>query len=446
MRIVLEKRLFAALLALVAVVAFAATGCEKDLMGGDTEPPDGSQITSPADGSSLSSQVISVRGWAEVGATVAIYVDDVMKGTARAGVYQDDDNNTQFGQFTVPNIHLGDEGPKTIRARITDTVGNEEDPIEIFITLDMTAPPVTLERLTDATFNELEDRWETGVLRLQAIGRTDETASRRRVRYGINEFTASMADTFEAGPGEPDSVRFWVPMTAPVLTEESPADTIVYYVEGIDDAGNVGSERLEILWVVEGKDTTLVWDDGDYGQYSNYFSAQVDWEVCVLFQAPTWANYVTEIHYYIMNDNEDNPDDPTAPTTDAFTARVYYPTSPDSPLPGNVANGTGANTGDLYPEDRWLEFRLPESVDITGYTSFPNRQFFVGMRWDSRFNPRIAYDIDEPIDYKSYVKNYGGEWELYGRDLMIRAVVSDIPSGRGRTATILPTRLETTER
>ncbi|MBD3367824.1 MAG: hypothetical protein GF405_06580 [Candidatus Eisenbacteria bacterium] len=437
MRIVHDRRLFAALIALAALAAFAVTGCEKDLMEADELPPTGSQITSPSNGTSLSSRVISVLGWAEVGATVDIYVDGVLEGTGTANVYQDDEDNTQYGRFTVPNIDLGEEGEKTIRAEITDTVGNEADPLEITVTLDTTAPPAELEHITDSTYKDSLGWWETGVTRLQAVGRTDVTSSTRRVRFGINEFAATEADTYEVAGG-PDSVRFWVPMNAPVLTEESPQDTVTYYLEAIDDAGNIGSERFEILWVVEGKDTTLVWDDGDYGQFSNYITGRQDWEAAVLFQAPTWANYVTEIHYYIMNDDQDNPDDPEAPTTEAFSARVYYPTSPDSPQPGEVANGIGANTGDLYPEDAWLEFPLPESVDITSFTSFPNKQFFVGMRWESRFNPRLGYDIDEPIDYKSYIKDLGGDWVLDARDLMIRAVVSDIPSGRGRTAVILP--------
>jgi len=435
MRIAPERRLFVVLVALVAVVAFATTGCEKDLMGSDADPPEGSQITSPPDGSSLSSQIISVRGWAEVGATIDVYVDDVFKGTGTAGVYQDDDSHTPFGQFTVPSVDLGDEGPKTIRAEITDTVGNEAAPLEISVMLDTTPPPSELELVTDATFNDVDNRWETGVTRLQAIGRTDLTSSRQRVRFGINEFAATSQETLA---GTPDTLRFRVPMTAPILTEEAPEDTVTYYLESIDDAGNIGSERFDILWVVEGKDTTLVWDDGDYGQYSNYITGREGWEAAVLFQAPVWANYVTEIHYFIMNDDATNPDDPQAPTTLAFTARVYYPSSPTSPQPGEVANGTGANTGDLYPEDNWLEFRLPESIDITSFTSFPDKQFFVGMRWEERFNPRLGYDIDEPIDYKSYIKDLGGEWVLDARDLMIRAVVSDIPSGKGRTAVILP--------
>ncbi len=441
MRIVLEKRLFAVLFALIVVTAFATTGCEKDLMGADEDPPTGSQISNPEDGSSISSPVISVRGWAEVGATVEIYVNDVLEGTGRAGVYQDENDNTQFGQFSVQNVELGEEGPKTIRAQITDTVGNEADPLEITVLLDMTAPPSELVRVTDSTFKDSLGWWETGVTRLRAIGLTDTTASTQRVRFGINEFVATTKETLPAGPGEPDTVRFEVPMQAPLLTEESPEDTVTYYLEAIDDAGNVGSERFEILWVVEGKDTTLAWDDGDYGQFSSYITGRQNWEAAVLFQAPVWANYVTEIHYFIMNDDQDNPDDPEAPTTDAFTARVYYPSSPDSPQPGEVANGIGANTGDLYPENAWLEFRLPESVDITSFQSFPNKQFFVGMRWESRFNPRLGYDNSEPIDFKSYLKDLGGEWVLDARDFMIRAVVSDIPGGKGRTATLLPRRV-----
>jgi hypothetical protein len=443
MKIVLERRLFVAFLALIAVAALTLTGCEKDLMGSDIEPPEGSQIMSPSDGASLSSPVINVRGWAEVGAVVKVYVNDVHEGTATANVYQDDDDNTRFGQFTVEDIDLGDEGVKTVRAEITDSVGNEQEPLEITVTLDTTAPPVRLDDITDSTFKPDFDWWETGVTRLQAIASTDTTSSSQRVRFGINEFVATERETIAAPAGEPDTVRFWVPMQAPILTEEAPEDTVTYYVEAMDDAGNVGSERFEILWVVEGKDTTLFHDDGDYGQYSNYITNSGGYEAAVLFQAPSWANYVTEIHYYIMNDNQDNPDDPEAPTTEAFSARVYYPTSPDSPKPGEVANGIGANTGDLYPEDAWLEFRLPESVDITDFGAFPNKQFFAGMRWEyPRNNPFLGYDIDEPIDYFSYTKlpYTGAEWELESRDLMIRAVVSDIPSGRrGRTTVIYPT-------
>ena len=164
------------------------------------------------------------------------------------------------------------------------------------------------------------------------------------------------------------------------------------------------------------RDTVLAWDDGNYGSIYDGVTGQLGMDLAVMFQAPPWANYITEIHYFIMTDGN-----PTA-DPEPFLARVWQP-DPDM-LPGLPGNA-GQFSGLAYPEDAWLELTLTEPVDIRDPAGYPDRIFFVGLIWQHMYNPVIGIDTDPPIDYHSYRWNWY-EWELLVEaDAMVRAVVAE---------------------
>lgn len=440
--------LVAAVIAVAGLVFW--TGCSKDLMSPDVDPPAGSAITNPPDHASLNRNVINVRGRAEVGATVDIFVNDVMSGSGVSSPAVPNDG--QGGRFTVEDVDLGDEGEKTIRARVTDLYGNvatdEQTPV-ITVTLDQTAPPVRFEAFVGADWVDTlgywgEGFWETGVPEIILQGSTDPTAEGAKVRFGINEFPA---DSYETIPGDPDTVRFYITMTSPPLSAGH-ADTLVnYFLEAYDEAGNVASVPVFVHWQVEGKEEELSHDDGVYDSYDHVIDGRPGQKVAVRFQAPTWANYVTKIIYYIANDQVDNPINPDDPSTMPFTAWVWRVTVPDS-LPGQPGNDGYMPFPEpyMYPEDEWVEVVLPNAVDITDNSHYPDMKFFVGLEWEYRLNPYIYEDHaseTNELDYNSFRWNWS-TWELRDQaDTMIRAVVSDVPSldGKGREAVLLPTRV-----
>jgi hypothetical protein len=163
------------------------------------------------------------------------------------------------------------------------------------------------------------------------------------------------------------------------------------------------------------RDTVLAWDDGDYGTIYDGTSGQQGMQLAVEFQAPPWADFVTEIHYFIM-------DDPYSPSTLPFTAFIWKPSPPEM-LP--IQPGTPLqNSGSGYLEDAWLQLPLPSPVDISDNDEYPDRVFFVGLGWNHSWNPVIGLDTDEPIDYRSFRWNWV-QWEILLADAMVRAVVSD---------------------
>ncbi len=429
---------------LVLLALFASImlwgGCAKDLMGADTTPPTDSQITSPEDGDALNSPVINIRGRAEVGATVEILVNGDPKGSSVA--HPPAPSEGGLGRFTVEDVELGDEGPKEIRGIVTDLYGNRaSSDIAIDIILDMQAPPVVFEDLIDAQWDTVEGvpMWQTGVPTVTLVGRTDTTATLARARYGINEFTPDSMYTFQGAPGEPDSVRFWIPMTSPPLTPANPDSLVTYYVEALDEAGNASTWPIQLNWAAAGKETVLAWDDSDYGSIGNRVTGQVGMALAVQFQAPPWANFVTGMEIFIMNDFKDNPDDPQAPTTAPFIAWIWKPTpqlKPPDP-PGGHAND-GYTPFDWYqaPEDQLVPFYFPNAIDITNNNDFPDRQFLAGVQYVIKNNPYIGFDIDEPLDSRSFRWNFT-EWETATADYIIHAIVSDLQaSGEGRTAVL----------
>ncbi len=179
--------------------------------------------------------------------------------------------------------------------------------------------------------------------------------------------------------------------------------------------------------VARAEDAVLFWDDGAWDSAGDRVTGQVGMKAAVRFQAPEWANWVTEIHYYISDDDLPTPTDP-------FLAYVWKPSAGSPTLPDEPAN-IGVDSGGGYPKDAWLELTLPEAVYIGDTGEFPERVFFVGLEWTNRNDPVLWVDCSTPVDYMSWRFNWV-EWELwdYG-DIMIRAVVSDnwISPVEGRT-------------
>ena len=435
----------AAVLAVFGLVFWV--GCSKDLMEPDIDPPSGSAITNPVDGSSLNRETINVRGRAEVGATIDIFVNDVLEGTGVSSPAVPNDG--LGGRFTVEDVSLGDEGVKDLRARITDLYGNVATPDEtprITIILDQTPPPIShIPPIEGAEWVDTlgfwgDGFWETGLPTIVVSASTDTSASGARLRFGINEH---VANEFVTGPDD-STVYFAIDVTTPPLSGGH-ADTLMRYsLEAFDTAGNVGAEPLLIHWEVEGKEEELSHDDGHYEQWDHVVEGRPGQKIAVRFQAPTWANYVTKIIYYIANDQVDNPINPDDPSTMPFEAWIWRVTVPDS-LPGPAGNDGYMPFTEpyMYPEDEWVAVTFPNAIDINDNSHYPDKKFFVGLEWHYRMNPYIYEDASEPLAFKSFRWNWS-EWELRDeRDTMIRAVVSDVPTldGKGREAVLLPTRV-----
>ena len=164
-------------------------------------------------------------------------------------------------------------------------------------------------------------------------------------------------------------------------------------------------------------EATLSWDDGAMDSEYHTVTGHPGQRMAVMFQAPEWANWVTEIHYYIADDLSPNPTEP-------LLAYVWKPAGESPVLPGEAANIGAVSVGG-YPKEAWLELVLPQAVDITDSVQFPDRVFFAGMEWLYRINPYLGEDHSDPIDHMSWRFNWV-VWELReDADTMIRAVVTD---------------------
>ena len=438
--------IFAAVLAALALVLWA--GCSKDLMSPDEEVPENSTISNPVHMSSLNRETINVRGRAEVGATIEIYVNDNDYENEPAGTALSSPaipNDGLGGRYTVEGVSLGEEGMKSIRARVTDLYGNEverDDAPTVTIFLDQTSPPIAFEGKEGAVWVEVDTTtayWETGLPSVTVSGSTDTSASGARIRTGLNEYPATAFDTM------PDGVlNFAIDLPSPPLSGGH-ADTLIsYHIESFDAAGNMADVLLELHWEVEGREEELLQDDGNYANHDHTIQLWPGERVAVRYQAPTWANYVTKIIFYNANDQETNQGDPQAPTSEPFTAWVWR-TTPDT-LPGNPGNDVSGylpfpDKG-MYPEDEWVTITFPNAIDINDNAHYPNKKFFVGMEWLVRLNPRVYEDHSDPLGFKTfvYIQDEVIAWERHDWDTMIRAVVSDVPSldGKGREAVLVP--------
>jgi hypothetical protein len=424
------------------------TGCSKELMSPDEQAPTGSQITNPVDGSSLNRDTINVRGRAEVGATVQILVNDEPRGTAVSSPAVPSDG--LGGRFTVEGVELGEEGQKHIVARVTDLYGNvatDAHTPSVMIDLDQTAPPVEFEDMTNAEWKDTtgvwgNGYWQSGQPEIVAQGKTDVTAAGARMRDGIDDH---IAGPFEEVPGEPDARRFYVDIPLPRLTGGNTDTLIIYRMEAYDEAGNIGVDLVPVLWEIQAREEELKNDDGVVDSFDHAVTGQPGQKLAVRFQAPTWANYVTKVLYYIGNDNVTNPIDPDRPSTWPFTVYVWQVTLPDS-MPGSPGNDghTPWTEPYAYPEDQWIEVELPNPVPITDNDSYPDKKFFVGLEWEYRLNPYIYEDHASPtntLNYSSFRWDWFN-WDLRDEaDSMIRAVVSDVPNiESARRAALMPTR------
>jgi hypothetical protein len=436
----------AAVLAALGLVFWA--GCSKDLVPPDNDPPEGSAITNPVHNSSLNSGTINVRGRAEVGATIKVYVNDDDYQNDPAGTALSSPavpNDGLGGRFTVEEVDLGDEGVKSIRARITDLYGNEVDRSDtptVRVTLDQTPPPVAFEGIEGAVWIDTlgfwgDGYWESGLPEVIVSGSTDTSALGARLRFGIDEHGTN---EFVTDPAT-GIVDFTISATCPPLSGGH-ADTLInYYLEAFDVARNVAAVPLFLHWEIEGREEELSHDDGIYNSFDHWMTGRAGQKIAVRFQAPTWANYVTKIVYYIANDQRPNPSDPEAPSTEPFTAYVWRTTIPDS-LPGLPGNDGYVPFSEyaMYPEDEWVSITFPNAVNIMDNSHYPDKTFFVGMQWEHRDNPYIYEDYSDPITFKSFFWDYA-TWELRQHaDTMIRAVVSDVPSldGKGREVVLIP--------
>ena len=421
-------------------------GCSKDLMSPDELPPRGSMITNPVDESSLNTSTINVRGRAEVGSTIDVFVNDEPKGSAVSSPAVPNDG--LGGRFTVQDVELGEEGEKVIRARVTDLYGNPaaaDTNTVITITLDQTAPPVELVPPIDGaervdTLGYWGDHyWRPNGTEITISGVTDNTAAGARLRYGV---TALEAD--ELQPDTTGVAHFSILAEAPALSGGSSDTLITYYLEAYDLATNVNAAPVYVRWVFEGREEELMHDDEVVNSFDHTVTGTAGDQIAVRFQAPTWANYVTKFIFYSANDQTVNPIDSQLPSTKPFTAWVWRCTGEQRP-------GLPANDGYvpftefyMYPEDDWVEVTFPNAVDITNGANFPDKQFFVGLEWEYRLSPHIYEDHSLPIDYCSFLKIDipNAPWDpRLQADTMIHAVVSDVPvMGEGREAVLRPVR------
>jgi len=177
------------------------------------------------------------------------------------------------------------------------------------------------------------------------------------------------------------------------------------------------------------RDTVLAWDDGENGIPPVVTGGYEGTKIAVKFTAPSWAYYVTEIHYFIQNQAKNDASGGVAQykqQTLPFTAWVWKPDG--GGLPGEPGN-SGEDSGGGYPDEGWLELVLSQAVDISDGAEYPGGIFFVGLEILHDFNPSIGVDLSPPVDLMTY-RNEGTGWDqLIYADAMIRAVVSDTPTG-----------------
>jgi len=442
----------AAVLAAIGLLFWA--GCSKDLMSPDELRPEGSSITNPPDLTSLNKGTISVRGRAEVGATIDIFVKDLLsdtellEGTTVSSPAVPEDG--LGGRFTVEDVNLGEEGAKTIRARITDLYGNlasvSETPL-ITIILDQTPPPIAFEGIAGAAWKDTlgvwgDGLWKTDLPSITVSGSTDTSASGARLSFGLRKHVAR-----ELIP-DPHSttVNFTIDVPSPPL-HAGKVDTVVRYsLEAVDAAGNVDGEPLYLHWKIEGQEEELSLDDGTYNSHDHTVKLRRGQKLAVGYQAPTWARYVTKIVFYNANDQVTDPSNPTADTSEPFAAWVWGSLLNDTP------GAAGMNEGHMeftaageYPENEWVTITFPRAIEITDNVQYPDKKFYLGIEWLMKDNPWIYEDHSPPIAYTSWVWNAELEtWERHEAvNPMIRAIVSDVESldGKGREAVVTPTRV-----
>ncbi len=242
----------------LAAAAALASGCQKNPSTHIYVPSGDVEFTRPTDGEALNSSVINVRGRAAVGTLVNVYLDGGHVGSAVAYICEGS------GRFTVEDVDLGaQEGKRTLVAIASDGAGHEAAKGDtITITLDTTAPPADLESIDEAAWDDAEELWLAPFPQLIAHGRTDTTARVVRVRHELSCFAPSEADTYAAGPGEPDSVRVEITVARPVFGPSQIGSLAVYSFEALDAAENYTQDLFTVHWLA---DTTACTFDAAVG-------------------------------------------------------------------------------------------------------------------------------------------------------------------------------------
>ena len=240
------RSLLSLLIGLAAVIP-AVSGCQKSPSTPVHVPSGDVEFIGPTDGEALNARVIDVRGRAAVGTLVNVHLDGEHVGSAVAYVSEDS------GRFTVDEVDLGaQDGRKTLVAVASDGAGHEAARGDtITITLDTTAPPADLESIDEAAWDETEERWLAPFPQLIAHGRTDTTAGIVRVRHELSCFAPSEADTYAAGPGEPDSVRVEITVRRPVFGPSQIDSLAVYSFEALDSAENYTQDLFTVHWLAD---------------------------------------------------------------------------------------------------------------------------------------------------------------------------------------------------
>jgi hypothetical protein len=182
---------------------------------------------------------------------------------------------------------------------------------------------------------------------------------------------------------------------------------------------------LGSLGARERDELVLAWDDGGYVNCGMCPAPMELREMAVMFEAPEGFTWLREIQCYVCNDQVADPYDPWAPTTGPCTLAVWGPyEEAKEQTPGPVPLYEFESAGG-YPEDAWITFILPEAVDLSPGSVFPDGVFFVGMKWVDLLNPWLAVDWD-PVVMGNTWRRCPSEWERCSEySVLIRAVVSD---------------------
>ena len=175
----------------------------------------------------------------------------------------------------------------------------------------------------------------------------------------------------------------------------------------------------------ERDEQVLAWDNGGFVNCGMCPSPMELREMAVMFQAPEGFTWLREIQCYVCNDQVMNPDDPWAPTTGPCTLAVWRPQEAGGQQPPDSAPVYEFESAGGYPEDAWITFILPEPVDLSAGSVFPDSVFFVGMKWVDLWDPVLAVDWD-PVEMGNTWRKIPSEWERCTEySVLIRAVVSD---------------------
>jgi hypothetical protein len=234
---------------LALLAAAVAVGCES-VSAPNVVAPASVRITGPEDGSFVNSEIIDVRGQAELGTLVYVYVDGAFRGSGTAYQTQPPQD---LAVFRVEDVDLGsEETEKTIVAVAADAGGNTaEQGDTVTVVLDLTPPPADIGRI-DGAVETGPGEWEASGPWVDVYGRTDTTAIIVRVRWQtpdfIIDYTPEDTEVIPGEPGEPDSLRARFSISGPFLPAGVDS-TRAYAFQTIDPADNYSQSFFTVRWV-----------------------------------------------------------------------------------------------------------------------------------------------------------------------------------------------------